>query len=78
MKTLIGAAFQSFGYSGGNGFSLMRPCSLCSGGNPTYPQDVAMSEELFYDYRTVATLGVLEAGTQELGLKQPSVLIKWN
>lgn len=54
----------------------MRPCSLCSGGNTTYPQDVTMSEEPFYDYRIVATLRVLEAGSQELGLKQPSVLIK--
>lgn len=47
-------------------------------GNTTYPQDVAVSEEMVCDCRVVATLRVLEAGTQELGLKHPSVLIKWN
>lgn len=74
----MGSAFQVYGSSGGNGFALMPPHFLCSGGNTTSPQDVAVSEEMICDCKTEATLRGVEAGTPELGLKHPSVLTKWN
>lgn len=74
----MGGAFQSFGSSGGNGSALRHPHSLCAQGSTIYPQDVAVFEKMVYGYIIVATLRALEAGTPELCLKQPSVLIKWN
>lgn len=78
VMTLMGGAFQVYSSGGGNGFALMPPHFLCPGGNTTSPQDVAVSEEMVCDCRTVATLRGFEAGTPELGLKHPSVLTKWN
>lgn len=73
MKTLVGGAFWRFISSGGNGdgFALIHPCSLCFGDDTSSPREAAEFEGTAHGHRTMATLRVFEAGSQELCLNSP-------